>query len=99
MFLDLLGTNRCEQIELVSCDMAEWIARPIEERCPNATRCLNPYHVVALATAALDDVRRQVWNEAQRGAAAARTRTQGVRSRSGRTRRTSPSDSSSSSHR
>jgi transposase len=65
-FLDLLGTDRCERIELISCDMAEWIAMPIAERCPNAIRCLDPYHVVALATAALDDVRRMVWNEARR---------------------------------
>jgi transposase len=66
-FLDLLGPDRCAQLELISCDMAEWIAKPIAERCPNATRCLDPYHVVALATAALDDVRRAVWNEARGG--------------------------------
>ena len=65
-FLDLLGKDRCERIELISCDMAEWIAMPIAERCPNAIRCLDPYHVVALATVALDDVRRTVWNEARR---------------------------------
>ena len=65
-FLDLLGKDRCQRIELISCDMAEWIAMPIAERCPNAIRCLDPYHVVALATVALDDVRRTVWNEARR---------------------------------
>jgi transposase len=65
-FLDLLGTDRCQRVELISCDMAEWIAKPIAERCPNAIRCVDPYHVVALATAALDDVRRMVWNEARR---------------------------------
>ena len=27
-FLDLLGTDRCEQIKLVSCDNAAWITRP-----------------------------------------------------------------------
>ncbi len=27
---------------------------------------MDPYHVVALATAALDDMRRRVWNEARR---------------------------------
>ncbi len=65
-FLELLGKDRCEQVELVSCDMAAWIALPIAEHCPNAVRCVDPYHVVALATAALDDVRRSVWNEARR---------------------------------
>jgi transposase len=46
---------------------SEWIAKPIAERCRNAIRCLDPYHVVALATAALDDVHQMVWNEARRG--------------------------------
>ena len=65
-FLELLGKERCGQIELISCDMAEWITRPVAERCPNATRCVDPYHVVALASGALDEVRRTVWNEARR---------------------------------
>ena len=54
------------QLELVSCDMASWISGPIAERCPNAVRCVDPFHVVALASNALDDVRREVWNEARR---------------------------------
>jgi len=65
-FLDLLGTERCQRIELVSCDMAEWITRPLAERCPNAVVCLDPWHVVKLATDALDEIRREVWNEARR---------------------------------
>jgi transposase len=65
-FLDLLGKDRCEQIELISCDMAESIASAITERCPNATRCVDPFHVIQLATDALDEVRREVWNEARR---------------------------------
>jgi transposase len=65
-FLDLLGQQRCARIELVSCDMAEWIMRPLAERCPNATVCLDPFHVVKLATDALDEIRREVWNEARK---------------------------------
>jgi transposase len=65
-FLDLLGAERCRRIELVSCDMAEWITRPIAERCPDAVVCLDPWHVVKLATDALDEIRREVWNEARR---------------------------------
>src|SRR5512143_3331390 len=38
-FLDLLGAERCKQIRLVSCDDAEWITRPIAERCPDAVIC------------------------------------------------------------
>jgi len=65
-FLDALGEERCKQIELVSCDMAAWIAGPIAERLPDAVRCVDPFHVIGLATDALDDVRREVWNEARR---------------------------------
>jgi transposase len=65
-FLDALGQERCKQIELVSCDMASWIAGPIAERCPDAVRCVDPFHVVQLATDALDEVRREVWNQARR---------------------------------
>ncbi len=65
-FLDLLGTERCEQIELVSCDDAEWITRPVAERCPNAIVCLDPFHIVKAATDALDEIRRELWNEARK---------------------------------
>jgi transposase len=65
-FLDELGEARCKQIELVSCDMAGWIAGPVAERLAGAVRCVDPFHVVMLATDALDEVRREVWNEARR---------------------------------
>jgi len=65
-FFDLLGKDRCEQIELVSCDMAESIAGAVGERCPNAIRCVDPFHVIKLATDALDEIRREVWNDARR---------------------------------
>ena len=65
-FLDTLGKDRCEQIKLVSCDDAEWITRPIAERCPNAVICLDPFHIVKAATDALDEIRREIWNEARK---------------------------------
>jgi transposase len=65
-FLAALGEERCKQIELVSADMAAWVAGPIAERCPHAELCLDPFHVVMLATDALDEIRREVWNEARR---------------------------------
>jgi transposase len=64
-FLDCLGPERCAQLELVSADMASWISGPIVERCPDAVRCVDPFHVVALATDALDEIRRDVWNQAR----------------------------------
>jgi transposase len=65
-FFDALGEERCEQLELVSSDLGEWITRVVEKRCPRATLCLDPFHVVALASDALDEVRREVWNQARR---------------------------------
>jgi transposase len=65
-FLDKLGEERCKQLQLVSCDMAAWITGPVSERCPNAELCLDPFHVVQLATKALDEIRREVWNQARR---------------------------------
>jgi len=65
-FFDELGQERCKQVELVSCDMAGWIAGPVAERLPDAVRCVDPFHVVMLATDALDEIRRDVWNDARR---------------------------------
>jgi transposase len=79
-FLDELGEERCAQLELVSCDMAAWIARPVRERCPQAALCLDPFHVVQLATHALDLVRREAWNQARRcGQTAAASDLKGAR--------------------
>lgn len=66
-FFDALGTQRAAAIELVSADAAEWIGRVVARRCPGATLCLDPFHIVAWATEALDAVRREVWNAARRG--------------------------------
>ena len=37
----------------------------VRKRCPDAVLCADPFHVVSWATDALDEVRRQVWNEAR----------------------------------
>jgi transposase len=65
-FFEQLGRERAERIELVSSDLGEWITRAVAECCPTATLCLDAYHVVALATQALDEVRREVWQQARR---------------------------------
>ena len=64
-FFDALGEQRCVQITHVSADGADWISSVVTQRCPNAVRCADPFHVVRWATAALDEVRRQAWNEAR----------------------------------
>lgn len=65
-FFDLLGDERCQKIRLVSADAAEWIGEVVAKRCENATLCTDGFHVVKWATDALDDVRREVWNQARR---------------------------------
>jgi transposase len=65
-FFDALGEKRAKRLKLVSCDMAGWIEAVLAKRCPKAKRCVDPFHVIALATEALDRVRREVWNEARR---------------------------------
>jgi transposase len=72
-FFDLLGPDRCAAISHVSSDSARWMSDVIATYCPQAVRCADPYHVVAWATEALDEQRRQAWNAA-RGAARGNSR-------------------------
>ena len=65
-FFDALGPVRCKQLQLVSADAASYIANVVKERCPNAVLCLDPFHIVKWATEALDEVRREVWNQLRR---------------------------------
>jgi transposase len=65
-FFDRLGPARAEALRFVTADGAGWIKNVLARRCPKATVCLDPFHVVSWATDALDQVRRTVWNEARR---------------------------------
>jgi Transposase len=64
-FFDALGPQRSAQITHVSADAADWIATVVAQRCPDAVRCADPFHVVAWATEALDEERRRAWNTAR----------------------------------
>lgn len=63
-FFDLLGEQRCELITHVSADGADWIASVVENRCENAVRCADPFHIIKWATEALDQVRQDAWKRA-----------------------------------
>ena len=65
-FFALLGGERTSRIEAVSTDLGAWVTRAVAEAAPTATVCIDPFHVVRLATDALDVVRREVWNDARR---------------------------------
>jgi transposase len=65
VFFDDLGPERCALLTHVSADMADWIARVVAQRAPNAVRSADPFHVVAWGIEALDIERRRAWNAAQ----------------------------------
>jgi transposase len=63
-FFDALGPERAALITHVSADMADWIARVVAARAPNALCCADPFHVVSWAISALDVERNRAWNQA-----------------------------------
>lgn len=62
-FFDALGDDGCAQLTAVSMDMGPAYRKAVTERAPQATICYDPYHIVALATIALQTERRLRWNE------------------------------------
>ena len=69
-FFKLLTKEQLETIKVVSGDGAKWIAETMKEFCPDAQRCVDPFHVVTWATEALDEVRKEVWRDAHNKAKA-----------------------------
>ena len=65
-FFIALGPERCAAIEAVSVDMgAAW--PPVLARfVPGADVCIDPFHVIKLASEALDGVRRAEWQRLRR---------------------------------
>jgi transposase len=61
-FFDALGEERTKELTHVSADGAEWIHNPVRARAPQAVLCMDPFHIVAWATKAVDKVRRGMWN-------------------------------------
>jgi len=58
--------QRASKLVAVSMDMGEGYAKSVREHAPQAVICIDNYHVVQLATKALDEVRREHWNELRR---------------------------------
>ncbi len=79
-FFTALGDERCAALEFVTCDGAEWIHTVVSEKAPNATVCLDTFHVVKWATDAVDETRRAEWNTLRReGSAAGAKEVKGLR--------------------
>jgi transposase len=64
-FFDELGAERCARIEAISLDMGPGYAKSAraDGHAPQATICIDSFHVAKLASDALDEVRREYWNE------------------------------------
>jgi len=64
--LDPALVARASRLIAVSMDMTGGYAASVREHAPQATIVIDNYHVVQLATKALDEVRREHWNELRR---------------------------------
>jgi len=64
--LDPAIVARASRLTAVSMDMTGGYAASVRQHAPQATIVVDNYHVVALATKALDEVRREHWNELRR---------------------------------
>jgi transposase len=61
--LDPQLVARASRLRAVSMDMTGGYAKSVRQHAPQAEIVIDNYHVVALATKALDEVRREHWNE------------------------------------
>lgn len=65
-FFDELGEERTAAITHIAADAAPWIADVAGQRCPDAIRGIDPFHVVMWANDVLRAVRLESWREARR---------------------------------
>ena len=64
-FFEELTEEQRSKIKYVTADGARWIADCIADFCPNAGRCVDPFHVVGWATDCLDEVRKAAVRQAK----------------------------------
>lgn len=56
-FFEKMTTEQRSSIEIVTADGARWISDLVEEYLPNATMCVDSFHVVQWINDALDELR------------------------------------------
>ena len=66
IFCERLSPEERSKIEIVAGDGAQWIDRCVEQYFPNATRCIDFFHVAEWANEKLDHVRTATANKAKR---------------------------------
>jgi transposase len=71
-FFKGLTEEQRAKIKYVTADGASWIAECIKDCCPNAKRCIDPFHVVSWAAKCLDEVRKAAVRQAKKDAAASK---------------------------
>ena len=64
-FMESLTEEQRASIRTVTGDGAKWITECVDEYLPNATRCIDAFHVVEWGMDSLDKVRREAWRSAQ----------------------------------
>ena len=62
-FFDALGEERRNEIKIVSMDMSGAFMNAVRASVPHAQIVFDRFHVEALASKALDDTRRELWQE------------------------------------
>jgi len=65
-FFEKLTDEERGSIEYVAADGAKWITRQVEKFCPNAVRCIDPFHVIGWATEALDNTRKRIASDTKK---------------------------------
>jgi transposase len=67
-FFDELGPERSSQLRAVSLDLGPAFLKSVqtEGHAPQAIVCADPFHLVKLVGEALDEVRRELWNQLRR---------------------------------
>jgi transposase len=80
-FFAELGPQRSAQIEAVSMDLGGAFLKSVTTpgNAPQAFVCADPFHLVALATTALDEVRRPLWQQLRHEDAALAKQFKGAR--------------------
>ncbi len=67
-FFDDLGPERSSQLSAISMDLGPAYLKSVkaEGHAPQAIVCADPFHLVCLVGDALDEVRRDLWNQLRR---------------------------------
>jgi len=67
-FFEELGPERSAQLSAVSMDLGPAFLKSVraEGHAPQAVVCADPFHLVKLVSEALDEVRRELWNQLRR---------------------------------